>query len=374
MATCVKVDSGATAVVFVERPGRDGEVRRARGAEDENRALAVRHDARRHVEVDAAEDRAVFQGGAFRVEHRHPAIERRRVDVHSRADRARRGRVRAQLPVPKGGAANRTAVFVVGRGEAPVGLRGADVGREDNVGVDDDGVGRVVIAQEETHGRAFEHVGGVDSRDVAVDGLVGIGGAPLRFGRVAQQDAQAAVVLQGEVDALVADGQILQLRPRLHNPVFLPPGPGQDRSVPGRARANAHIDARPNVTQLESCLRHQSGRPTSRVGSFVHVDPVARLGEDLTRGRLGRPFPHHAPAVTDQLAGRRRGPFEMVVPKLRVAFARNPNVHPVRLQPSHPTRPVGAHAHRSVPLPLVGEPVEVGCLGRSWACQPHQHD
>ena len=41
MATCVEVDSGATAVVFVERPGRDGEVRRARGAEDEVPWLSV---------------------------------------------------------------------------------------------------------------------------------------------------------------------------------------------------------------------------------------------------------------------------------------------------------------------------------------------
>ena len=219
-------------------------------------------------------------------------------------------------------------------------------------------MGRVVVAEDEADSLAFEHIRRLDRCDMSVDGLVGIRGAPLCFCGVAQGNPQAAVVLQDEVDALVADDQIVQRRPGLHNPIFLPPRPGQDRSVTRRARANAHVDARPDVVQLQPGLGHQARRPPSRVGSFVHVDAVTRLGKDLVRGRLRRAFPHHAPAVTDQIARRCIGPFEVMIPELGVAFARHPNVHPIWLQPRHPARPVGAHAHQGVPLPLIGKPVE----------------
>ena len=363
MATVVEVDARTATIRFVIRAGRDGEVGRAGGAQDVNRALTVGDDACRHVQIGTAKHRAVFQRRSVRTEHRDPAIEWGRVGVHGRADGSCRRGVRPQFPVPKSRAANRTAVGVVRCSESPVWLRGSDVCGEHDVGVNHDRLCLVVVAQFEADGLSFHDIRRVHFRHVPFDGLVSVRRTPPRLGRVSKLNVQAAIFMHRQVHPLVTNHQVRKIRTGMNNPVLLPPGSGKRRTIARRTRADAHVDARPNVQQFEPRRRNQPRHPTRRVRSLVNVHPMSRLGEDFAVWVWCCPFPSDTPSMTEQIPCGLRISLKPVAPQFGIPLSSHPHRHPIFLQPRDAPCPIGAHLHRQIPLTLIGKPMKARALG-----------
>ena len=245
---------------------------------------------------------AVFEGGAVGIEHRKATIERRRAEGHLRADGACGRGVRAEIPVPKGRASHRAPVVVVRRRESPVGLGRADVGREDNVGVEHQGKCRIVIAHVKPHDLSIERVADLHAFEGAIHVLVGVRRAQPGFAGFPELNPNAAVLLAFEGHALVTDGHLGWVGPGLHHPIFFPPWTRHVGAVARRTGSHPQVDAGPHVVQFEAGLRHKAFRPLRRVLALVNAHTVTGFRHGFMDRLRRRAFPGHAPSVADQIA------------------------------------------------------------------------
>lgn len=166
-----ELDGGAAVEGGVVGRGRDGEVGRSGGAEDDEFVEGVDEHAVGHVGVGAAQIGGVEAVVAVGVEFENANVG---VAVGSGVECSDRGWVAAAVVEHEAGGVG-VFVGVVCRGGAPVVGGGASVGRKVEVGVDDEREGVVVRTELDAECRPVEDELGGDLNLLAIDCLVGVG-------------------------------------------------------------------------------------------------------------------------------------------------------------------------------------------------------